>query len=54
MMEKELIAQIKNNTHKQFELVNGYVRCKCGYTAIFWKTGYLCGTITAYPCKYNK
>lgn len=33
---------------------DGYVvRCKCGHQAVFWKTGYICGTTTAYPCKYN-
>lgn len=46
--------EIKNGTHKQFELIDGVVKCKCGYRhpAIWWKTGYICGTITAYPCKY--
>lgn len=50
---KELLESIKNNTHKQFELKEGQVKCKCRHTAIWWKTGYICGTITAYPCKYN-
>lgn len=40
----------KENT--QFILINGKVKCKCGYNAIWWRTGYICGTITAYPCKY--
>lgn len=54
-ISKELAESIKNGTHKQFELRDGVVKCKCGYNkpAIWWKTGYICGTITAYPCKYN-
>lgn len=52
-MNKEEAEQIRNGTHKQFELVDSSVRCKCGHKAVFWKTGYICGTITAYPCKFN-
>ncbi len=51
--EADYIQEIKNGTHKQFELKNGVVHCKCGHKGIYFKTGYLCGTITAYPCKYN-
>ena len=50
---KDIQEEIRNKTHKQFELVYGYVKCKCGHIAIFFRTGYLCGTITAYPYKYN-
>lgn len=30
------------------------VECLCGHPAPFLRTGYICGTITAYPCKYVK
>ena len=52
---KKIISEIKNGNHNQF-VYNGkneQVRCKCGHAAIWWETGFLCGTITAYPCKFN-
>lgn len=51
----ELAEEIKSGNHKQFVFDEKAqkVKCRCGYSAIFWKTGYICGTITAYPCKYN-
>lgn len=49
-----LLETIKNGTHPQFLLNEDKVECKCGHVAIWVRTGYLCGTITAYPCKYNK
>lgn len=54
-MMNEQQEQIKKGTHKQFELRDGVVKCKCDYNkpAIWWKTGYICRTITAYPCKYS-
>ena len=53
--KNKLLQVIKNGTHQQFLLNNekGRVECKCGHVAIWWHTGYVCGTITAYPCKYN-
>jgi hypothetical protein len=53
---KELIDSIKNGTHKQFVFnqKEEWVECKCGRKAIFHRDGFLCGTITAYPCKYNR
>lgn len=45
--------EIKEGKHKQFELKET-VKCRCGLKAIFWKTGYLCSSITAYPCEYSK
>lgn len=53
---KILSTEIKQGTHKQFylDLESNRVFCKCGHIAAFWQTGYLCGTITAYPCKFNK
>lgn len=55
METQELLKQIKDGNHKQFILNNQKenVECRCGYNAIWYRTGYLCGTITAYPCKYN-
>jgi hypothetical protein len=52
---KEVIEQIKNGTHKQFFIKADKVFCKCGCIAVAFKNeGYLCSTITAYTCKFNK
>jgi hypothetical protein len=50
-----LLAEVKACTHPQFVLDTdkNRVECRCGHVAIWWKTGYLCGTITAYPCRFN-
>ncbi len=50
-----LLAEVKAGTHLQFVLNTdkNRVECRCGHVAIWWKTGYLCGTITAYPCRFN-
>ena len=50
-----LLAEVKAGTHPQFVLDTdkNRVECRCGHVAIWWKTGYLCGTITAYPCRFN-
>lgn len=55
-MQVELAEEIKSGKHKQFvfDTEVELVYCRCGHRAIWWKTGYLCGTITAYPCKYNR
>ncbi len=54
-MNAKLIEQIKQNKHPQFILDNaGFVTCKCGHKAVDFRGGFLCGTITAYPCDYNK
>lgn len=52
---QELANQIKNGQHPQFiySSEKSRVECKCGHVAVWWKTGFVCGTITAYPCKYN-
>ena len=50
--KNKLFDSIRSGQHKQFELKDGVVKCKCGYQAIWWNTDYICGTITAYPCKY--
>ena len=53
--KNKLFADIKAGTHEQF-IFNSkeeQIKCKCGCKAIWWRTGYLCGSITAYPCKYN-
>ena len=51
----ELHKSIANGTDKQFvyNRDKDRVECRCGHAAVFWRSGYLCGTITAYPCKYN-
>ncbi len=48
-------VEVKAGTHKQFVLNTdkNRVECRCGHVAILWKTGYLCGTIMAYPCRFN-
>lgn len=50
--KEEIVFQIKNGTHKQFELMGDEVKCKCGHSAVWLRNGFVCGTITAYPCKY--
>ena len=52
---KRVLAEVRAGTHKQFILntEKERVECRCGHVAVWWKTGYLCGTITAYPCKFN-
>jgi hypothetical protein len=49
--EKELELE-----KSQFSLdeKEGKMKCKCGSVAVFWKTGYICGSITAYPCEYSR
>jgi hypothetical protein len=29
------------------------VECRCGHPAVWWGDGFVCGTITAYPCDYS-
>ena len=50
-----LLAEVKAGNHKQFVLNTDKerVECRCGHVAIWWRTGYLCRTITAYPCRFN-
>ena len=49
--EKELELE-----KSQFSLdeTEGKMKCKCGSVAVFWKTGYICSSITAYPCEYSR
>lgn len=56
MTTKALLESVKSGNDKQFILnkEKEKVECRCGHAAIWWGTGYLCGTITAYPCKFNK
>lgn len=53
--KKQLLLEVKSGTHKQFFLneKREQVECRCGHVAIWWRTGYLCGSITAYPCSFN-
>lgn len=30
----------------------GNIECRCGHVAVKTGNGYVCGTITAYPCEY--
>lgn len=50
-----LISDIRSGKHKQFVYneKDQSVKCKCGHAAVWWKTGFICGTITAYACKFN-
>ena len=53
--KNEYLKSIKNGTDKQF-LYNEEkekVECKCGHNAVWLGAAFLCGTITARPCKYN-
>lgn len=52
----EIINTIKKGNDAQFtyDKKTNTIKCKCGYTAIWIRTGFVCGTITAYPCEYNK
>ncbi|HEY5392457.1 MAG TPA: hypothetical protein VIJ57_10105, partial [Hanamia sp.] len=54
-IKQQLLLSVRNGTHKQFVFDSKaeQVKCKCGHNAVWWKTGFICGTITAYPCKYN-
>ena len=51
----KLIAEIKDGTHKQFVYnpKSKKVECRCGQSAIWWKTLYVCPTASAYPCDYT-
>jgi len=52
---RKLLLEVKGGSHKQFEFDKEQqkVKCKCGHSAVWWKTNYICGTITAHPCKFN-
>lgn len=54
MNKTDLLLSIKEGSHTQFEFnkEDEKVKCKCGHNAVWWNTGYLCGTITAYPCDF--
>lgn len=50
----EYLMSIKNGQDPQF-VFNAkaeQVECKCGRKAVWLREGYLCSSITAYPCKY--
>ena len=53
--KNEYLKSVKNGTHKQFLYIEKKekVICKCGNNAVWFRNAFLCGTITAYPCKYN-
>tara|TARA_R110000796_G_scaffold217086_1_gene333126 strand:+ start:664 stop:834 length:171 start_codon:yes stop_codon:yes gene_type:complete len=53
--KSDYLKSIKNGTHRQF-LYNEEkekVVCKCGHTAAWLRNDFLCGTITACPCKWS-
>ena len=52
---KEYAEQIKSGNHPQFvyDKDKGKVVCRCGHAAVMLRSSFMCGTITAYPCKYN-
>ena len=51
----EYLKSVKNGTNEQFSYCEEKekVVCKCGYSAVWFRTAFLCGTITAYSCEYN-
>ena len=51
----EYLIGIREGRDKQFVWNEDRerVECKCGHAAVFMRKKFLCGTITAYPCKYN-
>lgn len=53
---RETQQEIKSGKHKKFFLDTNrkQVSCRCGERAVFINGGYICSTITAYPCKYNR
>ncbi len=53
--KQEYLLSVKEGKHPQFQFNSQKerVECKCGHAAVWWQTGFICGTITAYPCKYN-
>ena len=52
---KNLLQEIKSGNHPQFICnKDAQIVCRCGHSAVQVSNGYVCGTITAYPCKYNK
>jgi hypothetical protein len=55
LIDTKYIDQIRKGDHPQFvyDFENEKVMCRCGHAAVFHRTSYICGTITAYPCKYN-
>lgn len=57
MTEREKIINCimgGNDSQFVFDKETNSIKCKCGYSAVWMRTGFVCGTITAYPCKYNK
>jgi len=48
------IKKAQTKINKQFETVNGEVRCKCGRIAVKFRSGYLCSGITVpHGCSYK-
>ncbi|MDR1716496.1 MAG: hypothetical protein LBS20_11695 [Prevotella sp.] len=56
MLTIELTEQIKTGEHPQFiyDKEKQKITCRCGLEALWFQNGYLCPTVTAYPCRYNK
>lgn len=52
--EDSELSKIRSGQHPQFVWndVKQRVYCRCGEHAVLFRKGYLCSSITAYPCKY--
>jgi len=50
----EYLIGIREGKDKQFvwNKDKERVECKCGHVAVFMRQSFLCGTVTAYPCKH--
>lgn len=54
--KEKLAKEIRSGLHKQFVFNKEFerVECRCGANAVWWKTGFLCSTFTAYGCKFSR
>ena len=54
--KKSYLQSIKHGSNPDFRYnrEKERVECLCGHPAVWIRDGYVCGTITAYPCEYIK